>query len=200
MTCVSYNDPDIQNAFWEGFTHKCEVTNLFVWNFYGECIHVAVHHVGSTHDSRMAIASGLYYPLLSDHTPAGFSIFPRTGQALDGKVVRARKQNERGPNSDVPNNSFLAAVDTLRERAMPSESQSAEWGIKALKGPFQRLTVTLPADARKRLRILTFCVHFYNFRTLFVGLNRLRTVYTAGVMAAQPWVQELYLEANASFI
>ena len=36
MPCATYTEPDFQNAFWEGFTQCDEVTNLFVWNFYGE--------------------------------------------------------------------------------------------------------------------------------------------------------------------
>ena len=46
MPCATYTDPDLQNAFWEDFTQCDEVTNLFVWNFYGEIIYAAVYFPG----------------------------------------------------------------------------------------------------------------------------------------------------------
>lgn len=82
----------------------------------------------------------------------------------------------------------MAAAYTLGERAMPSEQQSAEWGVRAMKGPFKILTVRLPADAYKWKRILLCCVHLFNFRTHFVGLNHLRIVYSGNAAGAQPWV------------
>jgi len=59
MPCADYIDTDLQNAFFEGFTQGVEVTNLFVWNFYGELIHAAINYPGSWHDSKLAGASGL---------------------------------------------------------------------------------------------------------------------------------------------
>ena len=45
--CAEYTDVDLQNAYFEGYTQCVEVTNLFVWNFYGELIHAAVNFPGS---------------------------------------------------------------------------------------------------------------------------------------------------------
>lgn len=131
-----------------------------------------------------------------EQTPHGLAIladsaFLRLGGGLEGKIVRARKQNEMGPNSDVPRSSYLGAVDTLRERAMPSERQSAEWGVRAMKGPFKRLTVPLPPDARERKRVISTCVHLYNFRTRLVGLNQIRTVYASSKANPKPWIRDL---------
>ncbi len=198
MPCVCYGDDDIQNAFWEGFTQQHEVTNLLVWNFFGEIIFAALNFPGSWHDSKLGAASGLYRPMLTKHTPPGLALlgdsaFPRSVPELRGKLVRARKANEgwMRDSSDVPRTAWMAAIDTLLERAMPSERQSAEWGVRAIKGPFGRLKVALPADARARYRILACCAHLYNFRTRFVGLNQIRTVYTRNVGGPKNWVQEL---------
>ena len=104
----------------------------------------------------------------------GDSAFVNTTKATNGKVLRNRKSNEM---NDIPKSAELAVVDVLLQRAMKSERQSAEWGVRAMKGPFQRLKTPLPADAHKRLRLLRICCHLFNFRTRFVGLNQIRTTY-----------------------
>ena len=57
---------------------------------------------------------------------------------------------------------FLSTVDTIIERAMPYELQSAEWGVRAIKGPFKRLTVPLSPDSYNRYRIIA-CTQLYTF-------------------------------------
>lgn len=47
MLCVSYTDPDIQNAFWEEVTQVNEVWNLLVWNFHDEVIFADLNFPGS---------------------------------------------------------------------------------------------------------------------------------------------------------
>ena len=124
--------------------------------------------------------SGLYFPKLSDEmTPPdmailGDSAFVNITKATNGKVLYSRKSNE---TNDILKSAELAAVDLLLQRAMPSERQSAEWGVRAMKGPFQRLNIPLPADAQKRLRLLRICCHLYNLRARFVGLNKIITTY-----------------------
>jgi len=116
MPCAIYTNPDLQNAYFEGFTQAVEVSNLFVWNFQGEIIHAAINFPGTFHDSRIASLSGLYYPKLSDkYTPPGYAILADSAYlkddiAVQGKVIRARKANER---TGIPQSSFLAAVDLL---------------------------------------------------------------------------------------
>ena len=47
MPRPSYVQPDLQNAFWEGFAQAHEVSNLFLWNFSGELIHAGINLPGS---------------------------------------------------------------------------------------------------------------------------------------------------------
>ena len=100
MPCVDYTDQDLQNAYNEGYIQSVEVTNLFVWNFYGEIIHAAVNNPGSWHDTKLAGASGLYYPKLSDvitspgYAILGDSAFVNNTSTTNGKVLRGRKSNE----------------------------------------------------------------------------------------------------------
>ena len=130
---------------------------------------------------------------MEHYTPSGYAVladsaFTRGGGFLEGEILRARKSNEMGSNSNVPRSTWLAAVDTLLESALPSERQSAEWGLRALKGPFARLKTVLPADAHARYRILGLCVHLYNLRVRKVGLNQIRTVSSGEGTSVQPWV------------
>ena len=162
MPCADDTDIDLQNAYFEGFTQNVEVTNLFVWNFFGEIIHAAVNYPGSWHDKKLAGMSGLYFAKLSDEmAPPGMAIlgdsaFVNTTKATNGKLLRGRKSNEV---NDIPKSAAPAAFDLLLHLTMPSERQSAEWGVRAMKGPFQRLKTALPADDRKWLRLLRLFCH-----------------------------------------
>ncbi len=83
----------------------------------------------------------------------------------------------------------MAIIDELLQKIMPSERQSAEWGVRALKGPFARLKTVLTGDAYKRMRLILICVHLFNFRTRFVGLNQIRTTYADKNDQVQPWLK-----------
>lgn len=87
-----------------------------MWNFFGELIHAAVNFPGSWYDTKLAGASGLYFPKLSDEmTPAGFAIlgdsaFVNNTTTTNGKVIRGRKSNE---TSNIPLSAELCAVDII---------------------------------------------------------------------------------------
>ena len=189
MPCAHYVDSNLQNAFFEGFTQNEEITNLLVFNFFGELIHAAINFPGSWHDNRLASASGLYWPMLSDDmTPPGYAIlgdsaFIKDTRVTNGKIIRSRKANE---TQDIPESAELCAVDMILQRIMPGERQSAEWGIRALKGPFARLKLPLPADASKRSRLVRICCHLLNLRTRVVGLNQIRSTYAGPGALSSP--------------
>ena len=94
MPCADYTDTSLQNAYFEGFTQGVEVTNLFVFNFYGELIHAAMNYPGSWHDTGLAMVSVFFFPKSSDEmTPPGMAIlddsaFVKGTRETNGKVVR----------------------------------------------------------------------------------------------------------------
>jgi len=92
----------------------------------------------------------------------------------NGKTLRSRKTNEK---HDIPESAALCAVDIILQRVLPSERQSAEWGIRAIKAPFRRLKVPLPADSQDRFRLVMVCCHLFNYCTRAIGLNQIRTKY-----------------------
>ena len=126
MPCADYTDLDLQNAHFEGFTQNVEVTNLFLWSFFGEIIQAAVNYPGSWQDTKLAGMSGLYFPKLSDEMPPpgmailGDSAFVNTTKATNGKVLRSRKSNEV---NDIPKSAELASVDLMLLWYKPQNNQ-----------------------------------------------------------------------------
>ena len=47
IMCSYYKDEAPQNGYYEGFTQNVEVTNLFVFNFFGELIHAGINYPGA---------------------------------------------------------------------------------------------------------------------------------------------------------
>lgn len=187
MPCADYTDPNIQNAYYEGYTCCVEITNLFVYNFKGEIIHAGLNYPGSWHDSILAFRSGLVNPKLHIWTPCGFAILADSAfqfYGLDGKIVRARKFSE---NQDLPVSAEMEEIDRIMQQIMPSERQSAEWGIGCIKRAFGFLNLPMSHDSMKRRNVLTACVRLLNIRTRLVGLSQIRTVYGAIEGGAQPW-------------
>ena len=101
-------------------------------------------------------------------TPSGFTVladsaFPRGGGFLTGNVDRARKANEHGSASSLSRSTWFYDVEKLIEGAMPSEKQSAQLVVRAIKGPYRRLT-TLTVNSQTRLHFIALCAHLYYYR------------------------------------
>lgn len=189
--CSDYINCDIQNSYYEGYTTSVEVTNLFVYNFKGDLIHAALNFPGSWHDSRVAHFSGLIYPKLYDDelTPKGMAVLCDSsftaGKDIDGKLIRARKSNEV---DDGCKSVELCAIDLILQKVMPSERQSAECGICAVKAPFGRLGLPLSSNSETKNTILTVCVNLLNVRTTRVVLSQIRTTYFGDGELCQPLI------------
>ncbi len=131
MPCANHSDLFWQNSYWEGFTQSHEVTNLFVWNFHGEIIHVALKLSGRWHDSKVAASSGLYYPKIDNAmTQPGYAIisdsaFSSNMSSISGKIIRARKHNKLNSDSTTCSE-HEAVVSLVLDRILTSKRQSAE--------------------------------------------------------------------------
>lgn len=166
---ASYN---IQNGYYEGCTEQEEVTDLLVFNLFGEVIPAAINFPGSWHDTKLAALCELYYPELGDektppsHVIIGDSAFINNTRSTNGKIICARRTNE---TSGIPESQELAAIDLILQHIMPTERQSAKWGIRALKGPFKRLKGTLTTDVERRSIIIELSVRLLTYRTRAMG-------------------------------
>lgn len=109
----------------------------------------AVYYPGNLHDSKLSSACKIIFPRLSDEkSPPGFEILGECAffislRMTPGNIVRLRNSNE---TEGILRYALLSAVDIVLQRVIPSERQSAEWVIRALKVPFGRLR--LPINPR----------------------------------------------------
>ena len=65
-------DPDIQNAYYNGYLCACYVSNVFVFAPNGKIIFAAINRPGSWHDSQVARK---LYDKLRDETPGLFDLY-----------------------------------------------------------------------------------------------------------------------------
>lgn len=97
LACTDYIDENEHNAFCEVYTKCVETINLFVYNFKGEIIHVAVNYPGRWHNSQLATLSKMLYLKLRDETTSpGMAIlrdstFVVVGRVSGGTVVSDRR-------------------------------------------------------------------------------------------------------------
>lgn len=179
MLCADFQNLDLHNAYFEGYKKQVEVTNLFLWNFKGELIHAAMNFSGSWHDSILATVSGLYhgpyhYCLSDESTPAqmaflAHSAFVTSTKTTNGKIVHTRKTNE---TKSIPASAYLAGLELVLQRVYPSERQSGQWGVRALKETVPLLKVQLPAEANKIIRLIAPCCHFLTLRPILLASTR----------------------------
>lgn len=94
MLCADYEHPDLQNAYYEGYTGNVEVTCMFVFNFFGEIIHAGVNYPGSWHDKKVVIASDMLLDRLSDaKTPVGYVILGDSAFIVKTKVTGGKNHS-----------------------------------------------------------------------------------------------------------
>ena len=172
IECTS--EPNIQNAYYDGFTCDTCVNNVLLFSPEGKILFAAINFPGSWHDS--AVSFDLIRTVLDAVGDEDFAFcvdqgFPRSG-LLQDKFV--------GPYSKK----FLKKLDAVvRELLLErihryiSLRQSAEWGMRALQGTFTRLKSRLTSNNRMRKLIIETVILLSNFRTAHVGLNQIATVF-----------------------
>lgn len=75
IQCADYDDRDLKDGYYEGYTGNSKVTNHLVFSFFLAIVHAGVNCPGSWHDSKLYAFSGLFYPKLADYmTPPGYSM------------------------------------------------------------------------------------------------------------------------------
>lgn len=77
------------------------------------------------------------------------------------------------------------------KRVMMTEFKFVECIIMALKAPFGCLRLPLTAESKRRYRIISICIHMFNFKTRTIGLNQIWTVHSDKDTEVQPCIQRL---------
>lgn len=70
-----YDDTDMRNLYYEGYTCIAKVTDLFVFNFFVNILHAGANFPSGWHDRKLDSLPSLLYPKLGDDmTPPGYDI------------------------------------------------------------------------------------------------------------------------------
>lgn len=164
-----------QNAYYS-FTKSCTVVNnVFCFTADGCVCHATLNAPGSWHDAKLIQTQGGLIYMLFNHTPDPYCIVGDQG------FHNTRWQNKI--KTPLKNRQIITGTKQQLEQRMEldrcyiSIRQAAEWGIRTIKGTFQRLTMPLPTTDIKRQKILMICVRLHNLRTRLTGGNQISTVY-----------------------
>jgi hypothetical protein len=138
LPVADFLDPNIQNAYYNGYKSSCRTNNLIVYSPEGDIIFVKYNYPGSWHDGQLA-RTPLMDTLLLQHTPSPFCIIGDTAFKSSGemtnKILTPLKQNQIAQHAD------LAARQLALHQHITSVRQAVEWGMRQVQGVFGRLTV-----------------------------------------------------------
>jgi DDE superfamily endonuclease len=166
------SSPMLQATDYNGYHHDTMCNNVFCFASTGKIIYACINYPGSFHDSQVAV--GLIRCVLEHLGRYKICVdqgFPRSGDLFD-KFVGPMSQRTR--NNIAP---LLRRAILQRHNLYVSLRQSSEWGMRALQGTFSRLKARLPSNKSKRKYIIGSIVFLHNFRTEYVGLNQIATVF-----------------------
>ena len=167
---------DIQERYYNGWTHDHYVTSVFCFCPDGT-IPIAFFNVpGSVHDSQVAEFGNIYDKLEG--------VFLSTGakccvDSAFGNVNREflYKSCQDHLGSSAPTRE-LRKLDLQKKREATSARQTAEWGMRMIQTSFPRLKDRFVYEERGERRIyLKMLILLYNMRARMVGINQIRNTY-----------------------
>ena len=170
VECSSYQSE--QSAAYNGHTKDTMCNNVLAFSPTGKIISACLNFPGSWHDSTVCSA-------LIDHVIQNIGTyalcvdqgFPRSGDLFD-KFVGPISKRHRRMIAPILRNDIMRRIEIY-----VSLRQASEWGMRALQGTFSRLKSRLTSNKTKRLLILLSVVLLHNFRTEYIGLNQIATVF-----------------------
>jgi hypothetical protein len=156
---------EVQNMFYNGWTHDHYVDSVFVFSPAGTVIACALNAPGCMHDSQIAEWGNVYSKLES--------VFDATGGqvVVDSAFSKAAYHFLLKSGDDV-------VLPTEQSRQVTSLRQSAEWGMRALQAGFPRLKDRLfYKETGERKCILYSLVLLFNLRSRIVGMNQISSTF-----------------------
>jgi hypothetical protein len=166
---ASGDEPDLENAFYNGWQHSHFVSCVFVFAPDGTIPAAVLNAPGSWHDSSIADFGGLYRKLEI--------LFHQYG----AKTV-IDSAFSRGNYPFLIKSSSEEKAQTAQERCLLRDAtslrQMSEWGMNGFQRSFPRMQDRLRwEDMGERKVILTLISLLYNFRSRRTGINQLLNVY-----------------------
>jgi hypothetical protein len=123
-------DDDMQNIFYNGWTHDHYVSNLFLFSPDGMIRACYINAPGTTHDSTMANLSVIYDLVDALYVRRGSKIVVDSAFSADSRqsVYKSHQDNIDG-NGNIRRNPDV-------HRQAKSVRQLSEWGMRGLQGSF----------------------------------------------------------------
>jgi hypothetical protein len=160
----------IQECFYNGWTHDHYVSNIFVFCPSGVIVACSVNNPGCMHDSQIAEQGGVYAKLEIAYDASGGK------GVVDSAFARGRYEFLIKSCQTLPSNTPHQRVLVNSEAS--SLQQSSECGMRGLHASFPRIKDRFIYEENgEQLLILLTVVHLFNFRTWYVGLNQIRSVF-----------------------
>jgi hypothetical protein len=163
---------EAQSVDYSGYSRDTACNNVFAFAPTGKIIYACINAPGSWHDSQVALplidkvirCIGVYALCVDGGFPMKDQLFDK----FVGPISRKRKRKL----SPILRDAVIA-----RHEVYVSLRQASEWGMRGLQGSFCRLKDKLTSDKDKRLLLILSIVLLSNFRTHYVGLNQIATVF-----------------------
>jgi hypothetical protein len=160
----------IQACFYSGWQHYHYVSNIFAFAPSGLIVCCSINAPGCMHDSSVADYGKVYDKLEQQYVVTGGK------GVVDSAFSRRRHGFLIKSSQTVATNAPRRQV--LVQRDATSLRQTAEWGMRGFQGSFPRLKDRfMYEETGERMLMLLTTVHLYNFRTRYVGLNQIRSVF-----------------------
>jgi hypothetical protein len=160
----------IQACFYNGWQHDHYVSNIFAFAPSGLIVCCSINAPGCMHDSSVADYGKVYDKLEQQYVVTGGK------GVVDSAFSRRRHGFLIKSSQTVATNAPRRQV--LVQRDATSLRQTAEWGMRGFQGSFPRLKDRfMYEETGERMLMLLTTVHLYNFRTRYVGLNQIRSVF-----------------------
>jgi len=183
-------DPMMENATYNSWTHGHYSNQIFVFGPDGECsidvwldilifwegviLDAILNAPGIWNDSHLALP---VYEQLLHNTPEGSYLvsdmaFPWGTSHVSGKIKAPLKQGNH-----LSSNLLLRSEQLAFDQQLLSYRQTAKWGMHALRGAFGWLRVPLDVVGACHFLLLRVVVQAHNLRTTRVGINQICSVY-----------------------
>lgn len=166
------SDPEDQARMHNGYYNDSRINNVLAFSPKGKIFYASYNFPGSWHDSQVVHSlARTVVEKIGDYALCVDQGFPRSDELFDKFVGPISKQT-------ISKLSRIVKTQVIkRSHKITSLRQSAEWGMRALQGSFVRLKSRLTSNSSKRKKILLSIFLLHNFRTHYVRINQISTVF-----------------------
>ena len=159
---------EIQNRFYNGWTHDHYETNIFGFAPSGTIVVATTNVPGCVHDSTVCEWGNIYKKL--------GKVYERTGAMVTVDSAFCRKNHEYLIKSS--NTLPCTAEEIHINDEATSMRQSAEWGMRSFQASFPRIKDRIIYEEKgERKLILEMLVYLFNFRANKVGISQIKNTY-----------------------